>query len=216
MDYGELVKLAMLEGPMQDLAIDALLHEYEADDRVDRMMPRNRDIDPQAYMDAYVKFRTPRMAPVGEGPSTPNEDWARNEAIEHLLSVYDKRVPWYDKVADYAGAAKDLVLSPEVAKGAIDLVRDTVTPGFTQLDSYNWARDEYGAMLDSLLGPDRQGLRDEYGARRSMTLEELGLGAGHGIQALLGAAGTVPGVASVVGGGRKLGRGWRALMESFI
>lgn len=220
MDYNELARLAMSPGPMQQLALDKLLSEYEADNRVDAIHGRGAGLDPERYAREYSKAameQMPPIAPVGDySPQDSREYWADRAAYRDLMDLYD--TPWYDKAMYAAKAAPGILWDSK--KELAEAARDTFVPVYTQMDSARWSADEYGKFLDSMFGPmTDKGYRDrvdEYGQPSTATIEDMVAAGGHGALSVLGALGTIPGVASVIGGGRKLGKGWRALMEGFI
>ena len=202
MDYNELTRLAMTEGPMQQLALKALLRKYEATNRQARRSSHTQPFDPYKYMDEYVNAvmeQGPQSrVPSGDrDPNTALMEQAQNEAVAQLMKRYEVDAPWYEDLGNIAAGIGDYVTSPEGVTNTIGLVRDTITPGFSQLDSYNWSREN---------------MNKYWQLREKEPLTALG----YLPLAGLGALGTVPGVASVIGGGRKLSAGLRGLMEGFI
>lgn len=194
MNYNELVRLATTEGPMRDLALQALMDVYTADDRVDNMLPRGRGLDAQAYVDAYADAVAPQYQsalPMG-GES---EDWQRQREAEmaqeagvrDLLKLYDK--PWYEDLGDMIKG----IDPKEAALG----IGTAVTPIYSQLDSENWARENLDKYYEVSEHDPLTGL---------MYLPNV----------VLGTAGMIPGASQLVSGARKLGKGTQMLLEGMF
>lgn len=195
MNYSELVRIAQTPGPMQGLAQQALMEEFQTDDRVDKVRGRNTQFDPQRYLRAYYDELGNHVPAVPEGDLSP-EDWRQSKALRDVGSdldrIYDR--PWYEDAWNTAKGIGSYLTTPEGVNSALTTARDTFAPLYSQLDSEHWARDN----LDQYLS-----MRDYDPLSATMYLPNVALGA----------LGMIPGVSGLMGGGRKLGKGAQMLLE---
>lgn len=212
MNYNELVRLATTEGPMRDLALQALMDVYTADDRVDNMLPRGRGLDAQAYVDAYAaeaeanpklmwRDRSPIAVAARAGDRSIPEMYAaaadsdtnaqymspQAAGVADLMKLYDK--PWYEDLGDMIKG----IDPKEAALG----IGNAVTPVYSQLDSENWARENLDKYFEVSEHDPLAGL---------MYLPNV----------VLGTAGMIPGASQLVSGTRKLGKGTQMLLEGMF
>ena len=196
MNRRELTRLAVLPGPLQKLAQQALQDEYDTDYRVQLQEARRaQPFDDQRYFDAYTEAALPkysRMVPSGDRSIGDSQRYtAQQEAANDLMSLYESwnDKPWYEDIADYA--------TPENLMSGAHSILESVTPGYSQVDSMKWAEENLDKYLQ---------------LRETDPLTATG----YLPAALLGTFGMMPGASSMIGAGRKLSKAQQMMIESLF
>lgn len=204
MTYKELVRLATEPGPMQELAIQALAEEFAADDRADYgPIGHNEQFDIMRFAPEYVDARlaAPRSGvPMGDMSREEEDESIRGRAGRELVAMYDRQYP--ESMLDTAKGALSqfggYITSPEGVMDTAQMAADSFLPAYSQMDSLKWADEamqNYHAANER--GDPLSGL---------MFLPQAGIGY----------IGSIPGLSSVVAGGRKLGLGARTVYEGLF
>lgn len=209
MTYKELVRLATEPGPMQELAMQALMQEFEADTRSENMRGRNDQFDIARFAPEYIdaKLARPRI-PRGDMSQEYEDRATQEDAVNELLRMYDRQYP--ESLGDRAKGALtsaggalsqfgDYVTSPEGVLDTATMLRDSFGPGYSQYDSLKFADENMDKFVNHA----------KYGIDPLTALQYLP-------NAAIGYIGSVPGAAAIVSGARKLGGGTKALYEGLF
>lgn len=200
MNLSELVRLATTPGPMQQLAQDALMEEFAADERAQGMRGRNEQFDIARFAPQYIEEYVDRpRPPMGDLSPEEQEGALTEEALARLAEMYDRQYPEsaLDKAGGYAKGIGDYLTSQEGVRDTGSMLADTFLPAYSQLDSYNWAKENMDKYLDL-----RE--RDPLTATGYLPLVAAGY------------IGSVPGLSSLVSGGRKLGLAGKTAYEGLF